>query len=157
MEFYYRRIFHHEKNKFPGLISSVVQYQKNSNYDFEVFKVKNDITRPINLDDYELFIEELDRDRPILYDRLLAIFNMLESTPIVHFTDKMNKRKVYPGDRYAKLSLCIFSSVNEIISPLYFKGETDKLFEGANLFPLTRISHYHKKPYRPKAGRPKKK
>jgi len=155
MKFYYRRILHSEKNKYPGVITSVIRYKDHHKYDLEKFEVKNDLTNPINLDDYELFIEELDRDRKILYHRLSGAMNLLDSTPILHFTDDMKKRKVYPGDRYAKISVCIFCSNNKVMSPLYKEADTDDLFVGANLFPLTRLSHYRSKS-KPRVGRPKK-
>lgn len=157
MKFYYRRIFHHEKNKYPGFISSVIRYKIGSNYDLERFDVRNDLTYPINLDDYELLMEELDRDRSVLYNRLLNAMELLDSTPIIHFTDEMRKRKVYPGDRYSRLSLCIFSSKEDPITSLYLEGNTDELFDGHKLFPLTRTSHYYKSKVKPKAGRPRKK
>lgn len=155
MKFYYRRIFQHEKNKFPGIVNSIIKYKDENKYDLEKFNIQNNLNYPIDLDRYEIFIEELDRDRKILYNRLLEAMSLLEGTPIIHFTNEMKKRKIYPGDRYARLSLCLFSSVNEYISPIYLVGDTEKLFHGSNLFPLTRVKHYQSKT-KTRVGRPKK-
>lgn len=156
MKFLYRRIFHHEKNKFPGIISSVIKYKYNDNYDLERLDVKNDLTNPVKLDDYELILKELDKDRPVLYNRLLSAMELLDTTPIIHFTDSVKKKKVYPGDRYTIISLCIFSSSNTKLTPLYREEDTDNIFRDSNIFSLTRASHYKLKS-KPKVGRPKKK
>lgn len=155
MKFFYRRILHSEKNKYPGIITSVIRYKDHHKYDVEKFVVKNDLTNPINLDDYELFFEELDKDRKILYHRLREAMSLLDSTPIIHFTDEIKKRKVFPGDRLNRLSFCMFSSSNEIHSPMYLEADTDEIFHKANIFPLTRPPYYRSKS-KPRVGRPKK-
>jgi len=155
MKFFYRRILFTEKNKYPGIITSVIRYKDEHKYDVEKFDIKNDLTNPTNLDDYELFFEELDKDRKILYHRLSEAMSLLDSTPIIHFTDEVKKRKVYPGDRFSKLSFCMFSTSNNIHSPMYLEADTDVVFKDANIFPLTRLPHYRSNS-KPRVGRPKK-
>lgn len=156
MKFYYRKISHLEKNVFPGIIYTVIRNMYEDSEQFEPFVIKNDLKNPVDLDRYEIYFEEMDRDRKILYDRILRVFNMLDRTPIVHVLDTVKVRKVFPGDRYRKITCCIFTSKNEVVSSLYKEGDTDKLFVRNNIFKITKDSHY-KIPTSSKVGRPPKK